>query len=106
MPSYRSFVCVNCETYFHVIWPNPLPSHYHPCSKIKIKCPECGEVDELYDYLLNTILQAPEPGLPGVQPLSISPRDPNPDPNSRSNHLRQIWTRREARYRATYRPAK
>jgi hypothetical protein len=106
MPSYDSFVCVNCESYFHVIWPDPLPSHYHPCSKIKIKCPECGEVNELYDYLLDTILQAPEPDLPGVQPLSISPRDPNPDPNARSNHLREIWTRREARYRATYRPLK
>jgi hypothetical protein len=103
MPSYRSFVCINCETYFHVIWPNPLPSHYHLCSKITIKCPECGEVNELYAYLLDTILQAPERGLPGVQPLSISPCDPNPDPDARSNHMREIWSRRAARYKAMYR---
>ncbi len=63
MPSYRSFMCVNCENYFQVIWPNPLPSYYDKCSKIKIECPECHEVNELYDYLLDTILQAPEPGL-------------------------------------------
>jgi hypothetical protein len=103
MPSYSSFVCINCETYFHVIWPEPLPSHLDPCSKIKIECPECHEVNELYAFLLDTILQAPVPNLQGVRPLSISPRDPNPDPDARSNHMRDIWTRREQRYRGMYR---
>jgi hypothetical protein len=106
MPSYRSFMCFNCESFFHVIWPDPLPSHFHPFSKIKIKCPECGEVNDLYVYLLATILQAPEPSLPGVQPLSISPRDPNPDPNARSNYWHKVWACREARFRTTYRPLK
>jgi hypothetical protein len=102
MPSYRSFVCVNCEKYFHVIWPAPLPSHCHPCSKIQIKCPECGEVNELYDYLLNTILQAPEPDLPSVQPLAISPRDPNPDPDAVIKWRQRIFVRRAARFRVMY----
>ena len=47
MPSYDSFMCPNCETHFRVIWPDPLPSCHDPCSKIKMKCPDCGEVTEL-----------------------------------------------------------
>jgi hypothetical protein len=43
----------------------------------KIKCPDCGDVTELYDYLIDKILQAPEPGVPSVEVLSISSRDPN-----------------------------
>jgi hypothetical protein len=62
MPSYDSFMCPNCEHYFRVVWPDPMPSHHDPCSKIKMKCPDCGEVTELYDYLITKILQAPEPG--------------------------------------------
>ena len=49
MPSYDSFMCPNCEGHFRVIWPEPLPIHYHHCSKIKIKCPDCGEVTELVE---------------------------------------------------------
>ena len=57
MPSYESFMCPNCENHFRVIWPEPLPSHYHLCSKIKIKCPDCQEVTELYDFLIDKIMQ-------------------------------------------------
>ena len=89
-----------------MIWPDPLPSHHDPCSKIKIKCPDCGEVTELYAYLIDRILQAPEPGMPSVEVLSISHRDPNPDPNARSNYLQKVWSCREARHRVTYRPVK
>jgi hypothetical protein len=106
MPSYDSFMCPNCEGHFRVIWPEPLPSHYHLCSKIKMKCPDCGEVTELYDYLIDRILQAPEPGIPSVEVLSIPLRDPNPDPNARSNYWQMVWSCREVRYRATYRPLK
>ncbi len=104
MPSYDSFMCPNCEHHFRVIWPEPLPSHYHLCSKIKIKCPDCQEVTEVYDFLIDRIMCAPDPNIPTVDVLSISPRDPNPDPNARSNYWQMVC--REARYRATYRPVK
>src|SRR5882762_4864582 len=68
----------------------------------KMKCPDCGEVTELYDYLIDKILQAPESGIPSVEVLSISPRDPNPDPHARSNYWHMVWSCREARYRTTY----
>src|SRR6267378_3149708 len=90
MPSYDSFMCPNCEGYFRVIWPEPLPNYTDPCSKIKMKCPDCGEVTELYDYLIDKILQAPERGIPSVEVLSISPRDPNSDPNARSNYWQKV----------------
>jgi len=86
MPSYDSFMCPNCENYFHVIWPDPLPSYHDPCSKIKMKCPDCGEVTEPYAYLIDRILQAPEPCIASIEVLSISPRDPNPDPYARSHY--------------------
>src|SRR5467141_395405 len=41
-----------------------------------------------------------------VQVESISPRDLNPDPKARSNYWQMVWSCREARYRATYRPVK
>ena len=44
--------------------------------------------------------------IPDPEPLAISPRDPNPDPNARSNYWHKVWSCREARYRATYRPVK
>ena len=50
MPSYDSFMCPNCEHHFRVIWPEPVPTHYHLCSKIKMKCPDCNEVTELYEF--------------------------------------------------------
>jgi len=89
-----------------VIWPEPLPNYTDPCSNIKMKCPDCGEVTELYAYLIDRILQAPEPGVHSIEVLSISPRDPNPDPNARSHYWQKVWSCREARYRATYRPVK
>ena len=79
-----------------------MPNYTDPCSKIKMKCPDCGEVTELYAYLIDRILQAPEPGIPSVEVLSISPRDPNPDPDATMNYMRKIWTNRHARYKATY----
>ena len=106
MPSYDSFMCPNCEDHFRVIWPEPLPSHYHLCSKIKIKCPDCQEVTELYDFLIDRIMQPPDASIPNVEVLSISPRDPNPDPNARSNYWHKVWSCREARYRTMYRPVK
>src|SRR6266702_2485001 len=72
MPSYDSFMCPNCEHHFRVIWPDPLPSHHDCCSKIKMKCPDCLEVTEIYDFLIDKIMQAPEPGIPSVEVLSIS----------------------------------
>ena len=78
MPSYDSFMCPNCEHYFRVILPDPMPSYHDPCSKIKMKCPDCGEVTELYDYLVDKILQAPEPGIPSVEVLSIPRVTRNP----------------------------
>ncbi len=106
MPSYDSFMCPNCEGHFRVIWPEPMPSYHDPCSKIKMKCPDCGEVTELYDYLIDKILQTPEPGILSVEVLSISPRDPNPDPNARRHYWQKVWSCREARHRTTYGPVK
>ena len=59
----------------------PVDGTHHARSISKIKCPDCGEVTELYDYLIDKILQAPEPGIPLVEVLSITPGDPNPDPD-------------------------
>ena len=106
MPSYDSFMCPNCEGHFRVIWPEPLPNYTDSCSKVKMKCPDCGEVTELYAYLIDRILQAPEPCIPSIEVLSISPRDPNPDPYARSHYWQKVWVCREARYRLTYRPVK
>jgi hypothetical protein len=102
MPSYKLFRCPRCESRFRVIWPEPLPIHYHPCSKIRLKCPDCEEVTELYDFLIDRIMQAPDASVPTVEVLSISPRDPNPDPDARMNYWRVIWTRRAARFKGMY----
>jgi hypothetical protein len=67
MPSYDSFMCPNCEGHFRVIWPEPLPNCTDPCSKVRMKCPVCGEVTELYAYLIDRILQAPEQGIPSAE---------------------------------------
>ena len=61
---------------------------------------------ELYDFLIDGVMCAPDPGIPTVEVLSISPCDPNPDPNARSNYWHMVWSCREARYRAMYRPTK
>ena len=105
MPSYDSFMCPNCEHHFRVIWPVAMPTYHDPCSKVKMKCPDCGEVTELYEFLIDKIMQEPEPDIASVEVLSISPRDPNPDPNARSNYWHKVWACREARYRAAYRPS-
>ena len=102
MPNYDSFMCPNCEGHFRVIWPEPLPNYTDPCSKTKMKCPECGEVTELYYFLIDKIMQEPEPGIPSIDVLSISPRDPNPDRDARMNYMRKIWMNRHARYRTAY----
>jgi len=102
MPSYDSFMCPNCEHYFRVIWPDAMPNHHDPCSKIKMKCPDRGEVTELYDFLIDKILQAPEPDIPSVEVLSISPRDPRPNPDARIEWQQQIFIRRAARFKAMH----
>jgi hypothetical protein len=102
MPSYESFMCPNCEHHFRVIWPECLPSHYHLCSKIKMKCPDCQEVTEIYDFLIDRIMCAPDPSIPTVEALSISPRDPNPEPYARAKWQQQIFIRRAARFKAIY----
>lgn len=102
---YDSFTCPNCEHSFRVIWPEPLPSHYHDLnSKITMKCPHCGDINEVYGFLIDRIKSTPEPGLPSVEVLSISPRDPNPDPDARRNYMQRMWANRAAKYRAMYKP--
>jgi hypothetical protein len=102
MPGYDSFMCPNCEGHFRVIWPNPLPHPLHKHCKVKIKCPECEEITELYDLLLARIKPDPQPGLPSVEVISVSPRDPNPDPDAVLKFWQAIYIRRAARFKATY----
>jgi hypothetical protein len=71
-----------------------------------MKCPHCGEMNEVYGFIINKIKSAPKPGIPSVEVLSISLRDPKPDPDAVMNYMRKIWMNREARYRATYRQTK
>jgi len=87
VPEYKMYMCPNCEHHFRVIWPDPLPSYQDPCSKIKMKCPDCQEVTDLYDFLIDRIMCAPDPSIPTVDCLSISPRDPNPNPHARRQLL-------------------
>ncbi len=101
MPSYDLYTCPSCEANFRVVWPESIPSHLHLCSKIKIACP-CGELTELYAFLLDRILQAPDPAIPTVQVESISPRDPNPKPYARARWQQQIFLRRAARFKVLY----
>ena len=100
MQSYNLYTCPNCENHFRVVWPDQLPSHLHLCSKVKIACP-CGELTELYAFLLDRILQAPEPDIPTVRVESISPPE-NPEPNARQRWQQQIFIRRAARFKAMY----
>jgi len=80
--------------------PEPVPTN------VEKKCPHCGEVNEVYGFIIDKIKSAPEPGIPSVEVLSISPRDPNPDPYARSHYWQKVWSCREARYRATHRLVK
>lgn len=102
MPSYHLFSCPGCEHYFRVIWPRPIPNHLHRDSKIKIECPNCHEVNEPYAFLLAVVRSAPNPNTPTVQPLTISERDPNPDPDASVKWQQQIFMRRAARFKAMY----
>jgi hypothetical protein len=102
MPSYHLYTCPGCEAHFRVIWPAPVPADLHLCSKIKITCPNCGELTELYAFLLDKILQAPEPSIATAPIESISPRDLKPDPDARSKSQRQIFMRRAARFKAMH----
>jgi hypothetical protein len=78
MSTYEMFTCPGCESRFRVVFPEPLPSHYAKHSKIKLKCSTCGEVREPYASVLARIMRAPEPGIPSIDALEISPPDPNP----------------------------
>ena len=102
MPSYSLFTCPGCENKFRVLWPFPLPAHHHKFSKIKIQCPNCGEVREPYNFLLEIISQVPEPGIPTVEVLAISPRDPHPDPDASIKWRQEIFLRRAARFKKMY----
>jgi hypothetical protein len=62
-----------------------------------MKCPHCGEINEVYGFIIDKIKSAPEPGIPAVEVLSISPRDPKPDPDARMNYMRKMWGNRQAR---------
>jgi hypothetical protein len=69
---YDSFTCPNCEQSLRVVWPEPLPAHYHPLnSKITMKCPSCGEVNEVYGFIIDKIKSAPEPGIPSASGVFI-----------------------------------
>ncbi len=70
-----------------------MPSYHDYCSKIKMKCPDCQDVTELYDFLIDRIMCAPASSIPipTVDVLSISPRDPNPDPAARSHYWQKVW---------------
>src|SRR5260370_41846901 len=102
MPSYHLYTCPGCEAHFRVVWPTPIPGHLHLRSKITIKCPTCGELTELYAFLLDKILQAPGPDVPTVQVESISPRELNPDPDAQRKWQQQIFLRRAARFKGIY----
>jgi hypothetical protein len=62
MPSYDSFMCPNCEGHFRVIWPEPIPSHFHKFCKIKIKCPDLpgGDRDLRFPYSQNHVRSWPK----------------------------------------------
>jgi hypothetical protein len=98
MAGYDSFTCPNCEHSFRVSWPDPLPSHYHALnSKITMKCPHCGEVNEVYGFLIDKIKSEPASGIPSIEVLAVSPRDPKPDPDARMNYMRKMSGNRQAR---------
>ena len=51
---------------------------------------------------LAKIIQAPEPDIPAIEVLEISPPDPNPPPDFSVRWHQEIFTRREARFKAMY----
>ena len=78
MTSYDSFMCPDCERYFRVIWTDPIPSYHDPCSKIKNEASRLRRSHRALRFSIDRIMQAPEPGMPSVEVVSISPRDQNP----------------------------
>ena len=102
MPSYRTYTCPGCESSFRVVLTGSVPSHYARSSKIKLKCLACGEVREPYAFLLDTIMQAPQPGIPSIETLEISLPDTNPDPAASIKWHQEIFIRRAARFKAMY----
>jgi hypothetical protein len=102
MPSYHLFTCPGCENQFRVVWPTPVPAHLCNQSKIGLTCPACNEQFEPYVFLLAKILCAPDPAIPTVRVETISPRDPNPDPEASLKWQQQIFIRRAARFKAMY----
>ncbi len=69
-------------------------------SEIFSKMSRCD--GEIPAFLLDKILQAPNPEIPTVQPEAISPRELNPDPDARRKWQQQILLRRAARFKAMY----
>ena len=61
-----------------------------------------GEARELYVFLLARTMCAPAPDLATVQPESISPRDPKPDPDARIHWHQEIFLKRAARFREKF----
>jgi hypothetical protein len=102
MQSYKTYSCPGCESSFRVVFPDPVPSHYANQSKIKLKCSTCGEVREPYAFVLDRIMQAPEPGIPSIAAMEISLPDMNPPANVRITWLQEVFKRRAARFRAMY----
>jgi hypothetical protein len=102
MPSYRTYTCPGCESSFRVVFPEPVPSHYANRSKIKLKCSACGEVREPYAFLLDRIMQSPEPGIPSIEVMEISLPDLNPPADVRIAWLQEVFTRRAVRFKAMY----
>lgn len=100
MSRYHLYTCPNCESSFRVIWPEQLPKDFHLNSKVTVTCRLCGERRELYVHLLDVITCAPDPGRATLGVDSISVRDPNPNPNARSDWQREIFQRKTDRYRA------
>jgi hypothetical protein len=96
--SYHLFTCPNCESQSHVIWPKPRPSYLRQSSKIKVTCPQCKEPKELYVFLLDRIMRAPEAGGPTVEPESISAPDPKPDPDAKVRCQQEIFLKRATRF--------
>ena len=102
MPSYKTYTSPGCESSFRVVFPEPVPSHFANRSKVKLKCSACGEVREPYAFLLDRIMQAPEPDIPSVEVMEISLPDPNPPAHASINWQQEIFIRRAARFKAMY----
>jgi hypothetical protein len=99
MSRFHLYTCLNCESSFRVIWPDPLPKDFHLNSKVTITCSLCGERRELYVHLVDVITRAPEPERATVWVDTVSSRDLNPNPNARMELQREIFQRKTDRYK-------